>query len=1058
MTHRAPRSSPVWFLPMLVVTLATISRAGETTVNGMGFSLPEGFTIELAAGPPLVERPITIDFDERGRLYVAESSGTNDAVEKQLAEKPHSILRLEDTDGDGVFDRRTVFADKMMFPEGTMWHDGSLYVAAPPQIWKLTDTDDDGVADRREVWFDGKTLTGCANDLHGPYPGPDGYIYWCKGAFAEQSYERPGKEPFKTRAAHIFRRKADGTGPIEPVMTGGMDNPVDVVFLANGDRVFTTTFLVNPSGGQRDGLIHAIPGMIYGKDHDVVYGSTHKWTSPDFGPVLAHLGPAAPAGLARYESKIFGETFQDNLFACLFNMHKVTRHVLSPSGGTYAATTEDFLVSPDVDFHPTDVLEDADGTLLVVNTGGWYKLCCPTSQFHKPDVTGGIYRIRKTGATRVDDPRGSRIDWATLDAESLVELLDDARPAVVRPAIAALAQRPIDGSLTTLRRGVVQGTQRQRLGIVWTACRMGDARANGLLGTAAFDADETVRVAARNALAVLPPEALLEVGLRVAQDFGKEPSVAELAELALGDRSDLSRRAGAFLIGKVGGPDAVPPIFAALRNSRDPTLAHALTYALIQIADESAIEQGRSDPDPRVRRAAMVALDQTGSAGSLEPRQVAGWLADENEPLRRGAAWVIGRHPEWGGALADVFRPRLLDPTSNKADAARQAATLARAPEIQQLFAEALMRAQSAGDQVALLEGMSAADLPGVPNPWCAAVERLLSRNVIASEALDRALQLLRNRKISNPHIKPLAERLMQIAKSATFVDDLRLDALAAIPKGHLVLDETLLTFVVSMFDERMPARDRMQAADVLARADLNDEQCLLLAKTIKSAWPLELARLLPAFEKTNAENVGQALLDALEQANAGASVRPELLRPILAKYPQAIRDRADAFLDANNLDLVEQHKQLEALVQSLPKGDLRRGQAVFNGTKAACVSCHALGYVGGKVGPDLTRIGSIRTERDLLESIAFPSASFVRSYEPVAVATLDGRVLSGILKKDAPDEIILTIAADKEERVARGEIEEIRPATVSVMPAGLEQQLTPQELADLVAFLKACL
>ncbi len=60
----------------------------------------------------------------------------------------------------------------MMFPEGTMWHDGSLYVAAPPSIWKLTDTDGDGVADERAEWFQGKTLTGCANDLHGPYARP----------------------------------------------------------------------------------------------------------------------------------------------------------------------------------------------------------------------------------------------------------------------------------------------------------------------------------------------------------------------------------------------------------------------------------------------------------------------------------------------------------------------------------------------------------------------------------------------------------------------------------------------------------------------------------------------------------------------------------------------------------------------------------------------------------------------------------------------------------------------------------------------------------------------
>ena len=197
------------------------------------------------AGPPLVDRPITADFDEQGRLYVADSSGSNDKVEKQLAEKPHRIVRLEDTDGDGRFDKSTVFADKMMFPEGRCGLTARSTSRPPPSIWKLTDTDGDGVADKREEWFQGKTLTGCANDLHGPYLGPDGWIYWCKGAFAEQTYERPGKTPFVTRAAHIFRCRPDGTG-IEPVMTGGMDNPVDVAFTPGGERIFTTTFFQHP--------------------------------------------------------------------------------------------------------------------------------------------------------------------------------------------------------------------------------------------------------------------------------------------------------------------------------------------------------------------------------------------------------------------------------------------------------------------------------------------------------------------------------------------------------------------------------------------------------------------------------------------------------------------------------------------------------------------------------------------------------------------------------------------------------------------------------------------
>src|SRR4051812_42691410 len=201
---------------------AAIAQSPPTTevkLNGQTFTLPAGFTIELAAGPPVTDRPITIALDEEGRIYVAESSGSNEKSAIQLEKKPHRILRLEDRDGDGVYETRTVFAEGMMFPEGTMWYNGSLYVAAPPSIWKLTDTDGDGVADQRVEWFKGKTLTGCANDLHGPYLGPDGWIYWCKGAFADQTYERPGKKPFVTRAAHVFRCRPDGTGT-EPISTG----------------------------------------------------------------------------------------------------------------------------------------------------------------------------------------------------------------------------------------------------------------------------------------------------------------------------------------------------------------------------------------------------------------------------------------------------------------------------------------------------------------------------------------------------------------------------------------------------------------------------------------------------------------------------------------------------------------------------------------------------------------------------------------------------------------------------------------------------------------------
>ena len=119
-------------------------------------------------------------------------------------------------------------------------------------------------------------------------------------------------------------------------------------------------------------------------------------------------------------------------------------------------------------------------------------------------------------------------------------------------------------------------------------------------------------------------------------------------------------------------------------------------------------------------------------------------------------------------------------------------------------------------------------------------------------------------------------------------------------------------------------------------------------------------------------------------------------------------------------------------------------------------MTCHAIGYIGGKIGPDLTRIGQVRTERDLLEAVLYPSASFARSYEPVMVVLKSGAVHTGVLKSEDRGEVVLTISPTEEVRLARTDIADLRPSPVSVMPAGYGDQLTRQELVDLVAFLRA--
>ena len=117
---------------MLSGALASTGDAAEVRVDGRTFRIPDGFTIERVAGPPLVDRPITAAFDDAGRLYVADSSGSNDNVQKQLAERPHRIVRLEDTDGDGKFDKTDRLRRQDDVPRGDDVVGGSLYVAAPP--------------------------------------------------------------------------------------------------------------------------------------------------------------------------------------------------------------------------------------------------------------------------------------------------------------------------------------------------------------------------------------------------------------------------------------------------------------------------------------------------------------------------------------------------------------------------------------------------------------------------------------------------------------------------------------------------------------------------------------------------------------------------------------------------------------------------------------------------------------------------------------------------------------------------------------------------------------
>jgi len=603
---------------------------------------------------------------------------------------------------------------------------------------------------------------------------------------------------------------------------------------------------------------------------------------------------------------------------------------------------------------------------------------------------------------------------------------------------------------------------------VWVATRIDHGSARAYVRDSLHDPYEIVRQAALHSIALWRDrEAVPELInlLKGVVKIGDVPGVKLAPENYEHSQASLAnRRAAAEALGRIGDPAAVPDLLAALgepkdskySDASDQVFQHSLIYALIEIGDAKRLAASLDSQNPRVRRGVLTAMDQM-KGGGLNPEVISKNLDSSDLALKETAWWIAGRHPEWGGALAGYFRERLHAKEisqSDKEDLIRRMARFSTAEPVQIMLTE-LLQDSAPATRPLVLRAMADSKLKKVPESWLKAWTSILESD--DQDQIAEAVQTIR--VLANPKepAKALVEPLLKVGKNEKLKAPVRLSALAAVPGGLPEIDASIFAFLQSQLNGELPAATRSLAGESLAHGRLTSAQLIELAQTLKSVGPLELDRLIEAFGQSPDEKVGLALISALKIAPARSSLRNETLKPILAKYPAGVQPQVKELYAALEADKAQQFAKLEQLLANLKQGEIRRGQAVFNGTKASCSACHAIGYLGGNVGPDLTHIGKIRSERDLLESIVFPSASFVRSYEPVVVTTKDGKAINGLIRKDSGDEITLATGVNQEVRIARKDIEDIQPSRVSIMPAGLDQQLSPQELADLVAFLKAC-
>jgi putative heme-binding domain-containing protein len=347
-----------------------------------------------------------------------------------------------------------------------------------------------------------------------------------------------------------------------------------------------------------------------------------------------------------------------------------------------------------------------------------------------------------------------------------------------------------------------------------------------------------------------------------------------------------------------------------------------------------------------------------------------------------------------------------------------------------------------------LLETIGRAPLAKLPPAWLDELGKALDQKDAAQ--VQQALAAIHARSLAQ-----FDRKLDAILHDADRAADTRVQAFAAMaPRAKL--DASAFAFLIAQFKPDTSPLVRLAVAKGLSQATLDDAQLRLLAKSLATSGPLETPPLLSAFERNTSADVGRAVIAALDKSASLESLTPVAIEKALAKYPDDVRKDAGKLIARLQVDSEKQKARIDELQSLAAGGSLEQGRDIFFGNKALCSSCHAINNRGGGVGPDLGKIGAIRSGRDLLESIVFPSASFARGFEPYVVETKAGKSHTGILARESTDAIYLLTTERIEIRIGRDEIETFTPGRVSIMPQGLDAQLSRSEMRDLLAYLQS--
>ena len=915
----------------VVVTLK-----GKTFEQAMpAATLPPGYSLELAAASPLVLHPIMGCLDDQGRLFVGDGTGVNWNKAQLEANPPNRVLMLEDTNQDGTFDKSTVFADKMTFPQGACWLKGSLYVCSPPGLWKLTDTNNDGVADQREMIVGGFEYTGNAADVHGPFLHPNGRLYWCHGRKGHKVVNKQGKVVHEGLACGIWSCLPDGED-VQWHSLGCGDNPVEVDFAPNGDIIgVQNLYYTNPRG---DTLVHWLHGGVYERSDQLKAIEGLPRTMEQM-PVMYNFGHVAVSGSCfwnRYPDNQKG-TKRENLqfMVTHFNTQRVVRMELTPDGATYKAAENEFLKLNNPDIHFTDVMEDKDGSLLVIDTGGWFRIGCPSSLMAKPDIAGAIYRIKpgKKGAASV---------------------------------VAASSLPKSEGDI--------------------------------------------------------------------------------LAALASANAFEVRQGCEAISVTRLKTQKTRAALLKLLEQPLDPALEHAAVRAFWDVFGATGDLLAKTSNPILLRR--LLVMTSLENASLLHAAAIQ-HLADKDSSLAKAAIWTTSLQTD-ATAVAAAFKGWLDAGQVNERQIAAMESLVGaflRDAAMHPVIAR-MLGAEQVAVRMAALRVLAAQTAGAVSDLWIEPLSLLLDQG--ANPLVLDAVKKVKSSRFD--------ARLQALANDVKLPQPLRLKALDTMSASRKLTGETFDLLVAALTGPASSPGAKIQAASMLARSGLTNEQRAALTPAFATVGPIELKELLPLLKVTTDSAGVRAMVGELARNPSLISQQESVYRTTLSAQPPEIFETIllPAYHKAAE-EIDAKKRQLAPMVDKVTsRGDATAGKAVFESGRGTCIACHQIGDKGRSIGPNLSHIGAIRTERDLLESILFPSNTLARDYEAHVFETSGGETITGVIRSHTADGLLVVDVAGQEKTIAHTQLVSDTQLVTSLMPMGLDQTVPEKDLLDLVAWLRS--